>query len=875
MIRASRAARTGSILPLLVLSLTALLGFVALGIDLGMLAIARSQCQVAADAGATAGARTLTGDPATDNNAGNVANNAYAAAELNYILGNAITDPQVTVQIGTYSYNSATQSFPTPPFTGLTTVTKGGAAPAYPGDNWSLCQVQVTYSGNYMFGKVFGLTGFNTSTIATAAHRPMDLAIILDFSGSMRFGCVLGVPAFDTRDNTGAYVSTNSGSNNPESVFPTFGAYSAVATAGLQNTTADAIGGHQYGLSNLTITTSDGRPPIVTDFYSDSAGTVAFSSAGTDGGFNFAAKDPGDKPLFSKGSNTDFAQEVEDIVGQRTKHDNWEGASQGLGTGVGGHQWKKGSWHGYTQGPNYWGKTFFIWPPDPDPAKDWRRLYFGNNTRTVTIKGSNKKLADNTKLWRSDGNWQDPNSGGYTVNYSAILSWIKNTGPNPFPASLQSGRIVYYTAIPDSIDTSSFPPKDLNQRFWKDYIDYVLGFVQQDPVNYETITGYDNHYHGRSVGLAGYGGDFIWGTVQIKPPPTDGRYMDYQDNPKRPRLHFWFGPMTMVDFLGCYNLWYDVHPAGSRFNWWPGTCHESPMYACKLGIRAALNDIKNNHPNHRTSLIFYAVPQSSPTDYGNRFNRVRAPLSRDPQRALDSLWYPIYTIENPGTTINPYDYNNNMEVPRAMGGTCFALPLMLAFNQFSGNSALTTYNPAPAPNGDAGGLGRKGAQKMIVLETDGLPNYTATASFSNNGAYNSYYKVRYNSTTPSSSEFPSIAGYSDNAPTVTNQIYSICNQIVAQDTANPAGYSTARKPVLIHCIGFGPVYDAGSPQKASALATLQEIQTIGRTQPFASYAMDVHQPYKIINGTEAQMVSQLQQAFTIIMQGGVEISLLQ
>src|SRR5262245_21810112 len=105
------AVRSGSILPFLVLGLTALMGFVALAVDLGVMAIARGQSQNAADAAATAGARTLTGDPATDNNAANVAANAYAAAEANYILGSAITDSQVAVQIGTYTYNSATQSF--------------------------------------------------------------------------------------------------------------------------------------------------------------------------------------------------------------------------------------------------------------------------------------------------------------------------------------------------------------------------------------------------------------------------------------------------------------------------------------------------------------------------------------------------------------------------------------------------------------------------------------------------------------------------------------------------------------------------------------------------------------------------------------------
>lgn len=870
--------RRGAMLPFVCLMIIALFGFVALAIDIGTLAIARSQCQNAADAAATAGARTLTGDPTTNNNAANVAGNACDAAEANGILGSAITDSQLTIQIGTYSYDATAQSFPTAPFTGLTTVVRNGGAPTNSTDNWSLCQATVTYSGNYFFGKVFGLSGYSTGATATAAHRPMDVAIILDFSGSMRFGCLLGIPAFNTRDTTGNANPQNSGSNNPESVFPTFGAYSAQSTAGLQNTTDLILGGHQYSVSNMTITTADGRPPIVQDFYSDSAGTLAFSSAGTDGNYNYAATNPGDKCLFYNGSTTNFAQKVEDIVGGTTVSHNWEGSnspSDSGGTGVGGYEWKNGSWYGYCQGPNYWGKTFYTWPPDPRPTRDWRRVFFNNSTTTVNVGGSNKTLADNTKFWDSNGNWKDPAAGGYSINYSAILNWIKNVGPNPFPSRLQSGRIVYYTQIPDTIDTSNFPPTDLNQRFWKDYIDFVLGLVQQSTTQWETPVGNDTYSYKAVIGLTGYGGDFTWGTVQISAPPNDGRYMNYKDNPKRPRLHYWFGPMTMVDFLGTYNLWYETNPVCGRFNWWPGTCHESPCYACKLGIRAALSDINNNHPNHRVTMIYYSVPQQSSTDWGNRFNHVRAPLGRNYQRMQDALWYPLSTIDNPGTTINPYDYNNNIEVPRAQGGTCFSMPLMLAYNQFSGNTSLQTYNPSPAPTGDAGGLGRKGAQKMIVLETDGLPNNRSVAGFTNLGAYNSYYNVRYNTTTPSASEFPTVTGYWDNASQVTSQIYSVANQICALDTASSPGYSTARKPVLIHCIGFGPVYDTSSPQRASALTTLEQIQYIGKTQPTATYAMDVNQPYKIINGTQTQMVNALQKAFTIIMQGGVEISLLQ
>ena len=81
-------------------------------------------------------------------------------------------------------------------------------------------------------------------------------------------------------------------------------------------------------------------------------------------------------------------------------------------------------------------------------------------------------------LWDSSGNWQAPSSSGYQINYTAILNFIQNVGPSIFPSQLQSGRILYYNSIPSTIDTSVWPPTDLNQRFWKDYIDYVLGVMQ-------------------------------------------------------------------------------------------------------------------------------------------------------------------------------------------------------------------------------------------------------------------------------------------------------------------------------------------------------------------------------------------------------------
>jgi hypothetical protein len=230
------------------------------------------------------------------------------------------------------------------------------------------------------------------------------------------------------------------------------------------------------------------------------------------------------------------------------------------------------------------------------------------------------------------------------------------------------------------------------------------------------------------------------------------------------------------------------------------------------------------------------------------------------------LWYPPSTLGNPGATVRPYAADN-LEVPRAMGGTCYAMPLMLAYNQFSMNTSLQSYNPGQ-PTGDAGGNGRKGAQKIIIFETDGAPNTTADASIANNGAYKSYYRVRYNSANPGASEFPTnVNGYSDNSSTVTSQIYSLCSRIAALDTDSPPGFSTNSKKVQIHCIGFGPVFDPSTSGSAAAKATLNQMQIRGNVN-------DGMPSYKIIYGSESTMISNMQKAFTQILQDGVQVSLI-
>lgn len=816
-------ARRGNTLTLVGLFILPLIAFLALSIDVGLLAIARTQCQNATDVAALAGVRTLNGNSASNNNYSAVAPAAQEAAADNQVLGTTLQSSQVAVNIGRYVYNSTTQGFE-------------GQFPGPATDNWSLVQATTTVNVNGVlpFSKVLSLNAGSLQTIATAVHRPRDVAIVLDFSGSMRFASWLGV------DNGAGFTT-----NNPQTVVPVFGHYSALGAGQMYATSFTS----PYIAANISMTTSDGRPPICTDFYQDSSGTPAFTEAAD----SYATTPGGDNCLLiSKNTGATYAQTVAKVLNINNPSNSTRDAtfeSQGYTAYSMTSQFK-----GYTLGPDFYGKTFFIWPPDP--TKDWRKTYF---YQPGTTTGQN----DNSKFWSAGGNWKAPSGSTYDINYNGILNFILNVGPNPFPSTLRSGRIVYYTSIPTSIDTSTWPPSDLNQRFWKDYIDYVLGVMDNGGGSYTIINN-------GSIGQTGYGSDVTWGTVKItatssltgNPKP----YMHYGDNPKRPLLNFWFGPMTMIDFLDNYTMMWNVSPVGSRYCWWPGTCHEAPMYACKLGIQAALNDIQNNHPNDFVSLIMFSVPKTSSNDTGGtRFNGARVALGQNYPNMIDSLWYPPATVGNSGATVTPYDANN-LEVPRAFGGTCYAQPLMLAYNQFSAATACRNY---ASPSGLAGGNGRKGAQKIVIFETDGAPNTTANANLQNNGAYQSYYSVRYNPGNPSGSEYPnSVNGYADNSSTVTNQIYNICDQIVASDTASPPGYTSGARKVLIHCLGFGPLFAPGTSTAAPNTATLNQMQLIGNVN-------DGMPSYKIIYGDQNTIVANLQQAFTQILESTVPVSLIQ
>ena len=224
--------------------------------------------------------------------------------------------------------------------------------------------------------------------------------------------------------------------------------------------------------------------------------------------------------------------------------------------------------------------------------------------------------------------------------------------------------------------------------------------------------------------------------------------------------------------------------------------------------------------------------------------------------AKAALFFPYSTINADGsannTEITPYDADpstssvpsaNFVDTPRAKGNTCFAMGLMLCYNQFAVTPttdttlrSFVTSSPITFPSGMAGGMGRKGTQKVVIFETDGLANTTATASLVNAGSYK-YYKIRYDMNKPKSSEYPTTSSPGLNNSTVTSQVYSLVDQL-AND------YGTSRNPFRLYAIGFGPVFQGSDA--SSALTTLQTMQYYAGTQSSASTPLPSNQ---IITGS--------------------------
>jgi len=949
-----------------------MVGFLALAIDLGMLAIATTQVQQSADLAALTAMRTLNGKSSINYNQTAALTNAQNVLTYNMILGQALQSSQLSLTYGSYDYDQTTGTFQAnfPPTTGAATTA-----------------VAATVTSNSLpvaFASIMKTQLLpNVSATAQAVHRPRDLALVMDLSSSMRYGTMLG---FDITTATRA-------TNNPDTLVPTFSHYSS-ASAGLIGGSVDQTSSYDsYTISptNTTAATASYSNTYINGFYQNAAyaSTLirAFDSyTSTNGGTtwtaptsgspvlpaaSYASVPGGDVPLFLSGSTTTYAKTVKDVLGGTTARwpawelDGYSNYTNGTYSTANLLQpnYTSAPFYGYTQGPGYYGKTFFIWPPDPrrplplpgntltstnnenqfkqfytdfgysatdlSTGATWQPLLgiFSNTSTTpgdhnwpwpndggsslstylttnVYIPGGSRKLLttdsqyqkimrlynwnyvidtlgttpcdwrvrffgtnDNTKLFDNStpGDLNIPGGSTYTINYNEILRWIAQS-PNPFPTQMRAGCIKYYGSIPTAI-TGSWPSYgSTDQQFWVEFIDHVLGFRQTSSGVYTDISN-----------IAGYGGDFNWGTIARTAPPSATQYMSYTDNPQRPSLRYWFSPILMVDYLHNYNMYENV---SNFYVMQAGDSYEAPIYTARQAYQAAIDTVRNNHPNDWFTLVFYSQPRDSASSL-HRFNNVASPLGMNYKYASRALFFPYSTTNANGSTnsteITPYDADpvtgnipsaNFVDTPRPKGDTCFAMGLMLCYNQFAvtptTDTTLRTFvssSPITFPTGMAGGLGRKGAQKVVIFETDGLANATATASLVNAGTYK-YYQIRYDMNNPNSSEYPSTVQTNLNDPTTVNQVYSLITQLVTD-------YSTSRNPFRLYTIGFGSVFQGVNA--SSALTTLQTMQYKAGTQASASTALPSNQ---IITGTDTQMSTNMIDTFTQILENGVQIALI-
>ena len=841
-IHVRKSSRRGTILPLVAISMVTLLGFIALAIDLGMVMVAKTQLQNAADAAAFAAARTLTGG--TNPNTSQATASGQAVAAANTVLGTSIAAANVTMTHGAYHYNPTTQTF-SPQF------------PPVAPDNYNLSQATITQGNSTFFGKILGITSFNVTATAIAAHRPRDTTIVLDFSGSMNNESDL----WNCETYQGSFEGT---SNNTDPVYPQWGYYNTTFSplCRLQCTSSSDL----VGYCNITQSVG-GCGPMVNDYYQNARGAAsvqAFGAATTWPAVTnvpalaLSATQPGgDQAQTSMADPTGATYTYGQTIGN-SKSGRAAGtaalsvtdlipANYGSGTSTAPYNGSK-LWgnapNGYTVGPNYWGMTFYTWPPDP--KNDWRQLYFlsssgapwynslGQNTITSSSSSSSAGgYPNNNTLFAGSGAWNSPPTGNYQINYKAILAWInancvqQSPGDgHPFPPVLRSSNQIFYSYIPTDVPVSAYTWANSNSqitdpsvRFWKEYIDFVVG-VWHDPggaiwipatsacsYGSDFTTGSSSSGSGVSIGSSGPDSTvYLNGLVTItnsgagytSPPTvtfstptgsspvtatgtatisgsgkltsvtitslgsgytsiptitlTGGGYttqatavlqrftfMNPSDNPKRPRHRFWFGPMTMVQFMSDTGIF-------------PGVTTDISMLPAKLGIQGALTDIQNNHPNDQVTMLMFSRPHYSgePTEQGQFTYPVNS-LSNNYSNMINSLWYPPNSSPD---DVTPWD-SNGLNAPHGHAdydaNTATSYGLMLAYNQFSSSSVLST-------SGQGGGLGRKGAQRLIILETDGMANQASSVTFFNsvtsgsNPTNNSYFNIGGNNASASSAD---------------------------------------------------------------------------------------------------------------------------
>jgi Flp pilus assembly protein TadG len=164
----SRAARRvnperkGNIVVLTAFLLVVLLAMIAFAVDVGYMSVVGTEMRASVDASALAGAGELV------NGIGAARQEALDYLAMNQVGGKTLGPSNATIEFGQWDATSR-QFIP------------DNSVP-------NAIRVTSTSSGQALFfGRVLGQNSFQTSAQAVAVYQPRDIALVLDYSGSMCF----------------------------------------------------------------------------------------------------------------------------------------------------------------------------------------------------------------------------------------------------------------------------------------------------------------------------------------------------------------------------------------------------------------------------------------------------------------------------------------------------------------------------------------------------------------------------------------------------------------------------------------------------------------------------------------------------------------
>jgi hypothetical protein len=340
--------------------------------------------------------------------------------------------------------------------------------------------------------------------------------------------------------------------------------------------------------------------------------------------------------------------------------------------------------------------------------------------------------------------------------------------------------------------------------------------------------------------------------------------MRYNDSPNRPRLHFWFGPLSMMDFIA----------TAQSINWNPGTCTEAQCWQLKAGMNSVIDDVRANHPNDYMGMVMFAH-----SDY----NDMRVSMGQDYTALKNGLFYPkslLPAINGGNITdeIRPYDINwssvSGDEIPNSNGSTDPNTGLAYAFNVLSPSVDLPPQYTTVV-NGQII-RGRRGAQKVVIFETDGVPN--SYRGISSGTKTMNPIKKGYDTYYPTSGYASGNIG-NGNSTTINEALKIVTQMVKPMATTNgggtDSGLSLPNAPCRVYPIAFGDIFDPvlapSATFRPTALDFMRDIGVTGGTIPAGgSLASD-----QIITGTYAQRIERLKNCMQRIFGTGLAVTLIE